>query len=632
MVMSVKAVAAEAPQLSNDAVQRLLEMSDDIACVLGFDGEVKEHNDRWLRDLGHSGFEIANKPFITFVHPQDRADTRRGLKMVSSGRSATAEIVNRLTCSDGTHRWLRWYVSADRGAQLLYCLAQEVATPGGEPDVQVEGRGPVTRRRLSRAHVWVHPDDVAGDHPVKRRATNDQVMDVLLETQTLVRDIGRQREDQDTIERQALTDSLTGLANRSLLADRLNQGLRHLERSPGFLGVLMLDLDHFKVINDTLGHQVGDAVLLEAARRLQSVARPDDTVARFGGDEFVVVVQSLADPADLTAFADRVVVELREPYRIGTEEVVATVSIGIAVASQPDHLPADLLREADMAMYRAKDQGRDRHEVYGTALQVRATQRLETERLVRRALAEDLLLVEYQPIIDVASGETIEAEALLRIRDGESGQFSPAHFLEVAQETGLMPAMDERVRAAALGELARWRATPSCLNIERLAVNLTARELANPEFAPALARSIEAAGLKGSDLSIEVTEHVLMQTSHSAVASLGELRGLGLRIGLDDFGTGFSALSYLQSFPLDFIKIDRSFVEGIAVDRRSSSIIRAMIDLAHALGLYVVAEGVETAEQLATLRDFACDRAQGFLFSPAICSEDFVSRLDTQAI
>ena len=352
-----------------------------------------------------------------FVHPDDRADTRRGLKTVSSGRAATAEIVNRLTCSDGTDRWLRWHVTADRAGHLLYCLAQEVDAPGAEPDVHVEGRGPVTRRRSTRAHVWVHPDDVAGDPPPKRRVTNDQVMDVLLETQTLMRDIGRQKEAQDTIERQALTDALTGLANRSLLADRLNQGLRHLERSPGFLGVLMLDLDHFKVINDTLGHQVGDAVLLEAARRLQGLARPDDTVARFGGDEFVVVVQGLDDPADLTVFADRVVIGLREPYRIGTEEVVATVSIGIAVASQPDHLPADLLREADMAMYRAKDQGRDRHEVYGAALQVRATQRLETERLVRRALAEELLLVEYQPIVDVG-----ERPGTIRSRGTDSYQ------------------------------------------------------------------------------------------------------------------------------------------------------------------------------------------------------------------
>ncbi len=494
--------------------------------------------------------------------------------------------------------------------------------------VELEGQRGLTTGRSSSTPRPAQAASLRPGGSSPSRPTNEQLIGVLLETQALVRDLGEQRDAHAIIERQALTDSLTGLANRTLLTDRLSQGLRRLERNPGFVGVLMLDLDHFKVINDTLGHQVGDAVLLEAARRLQRLARPEDTVARFGGDEYVVVVQGLDDQADLTAMADRVVNGLRAPYHVGTEEIVATASIGIALASQPDHLPADLLREADMAMYRAKDMGRDRHEVYGAALQVRATERLETERLVRRALAEERLFVEYQPIVDVTTGRTIEAEALLRINDGERGNFSPEHFLEVARETGLMPAMDERVRATALRELATWRANPACSGVGRVALNITARELANPEFAAQLGALVEAAGVLGSDLSIEVTEHVLMQTSHSAVSSLEGLRGLGIHIGLDDFGTGFSALSYLQNFPLDFIKIDRSFVERIAVDSRSSSIIGAMIELAHALNLSVVAEGVETTEQLARLRHLGCDRAQGFLFSPAVSSADFVARLE----
>jgi diguanylate cyclase (GGDEF)-like protein len=461
----------------------------------------------------------------------------------------------------------------------------------------------------------------------KSRAIHDSLSGVVAETQALMREIGQLKEAQATIDRLALTDALTGLANRTLLTDRMNQALRSLRRSAGFIGVLMLDLDHFKVINDTLGHQVGDAVLVEAARRLQHLARPDDTVARFGGDEFVVLVQGLPDASHLTAFAERIVLGLRVPYLIGTEEVVATVSVGVVVASQPDGVPADLLREADMAMYRAKDRGRNRHEVYGATLQVRAIERLGTERVLRRALADDRLVVEYQPIVELSTGITVQAEALLRIDDVEHGRLVPEHFLAVAAETGLLPVMDEWVRNSAMRDLLGWRTTPSALGVQRMAVNLTARELSSSDFTARLIDSLRSAGLEGSDLSIEVTEHVLMQTSHSAVASLAELRAAGVHIGLDDFGTGFSALSYLQDFPLDFLKIDRSFVQRITVDKRSSSIVAAIIGLAHALGLSVVAEGVETAMQLAQLRRFDCDRAQGFLFAPAVSSGDFVRRL-----
>jgi diguanylate cyclase (GGDEF)-like protein len=464
----------------------------------------------------------------------------------------------------------------------------------------------------------------------KSRAIHESLSGVVAETQALMREIGQLKEAQATIERLALTDALTGLANRTLLTDRLNQGLRGLKRSHGFIGVLMLDLDHFKVINDTLGHQVGDAVLVEAARRLQHLARPDDTVARFGGDEFVLLVQGLADPADLSNFADRVVTGLRVPYRIGKEEVVSTVSVGVAVTAQPDSVTTDLLREADMAMYRAKDRGRNRHEVFGATLQVRAVERLGTERVLRRALADGRLVVEYQPIIELASGCTVEAEALLRIDDVEHGRLGPDNFLGVAAETGLLPIMDEWVRRSAMGDLLRWRHAESTPRVERVAVNLTARELAGPDFTTRLAVALDRAGLNGSDLSIEVTEHVLMQTSHSAVASLSELRALGVHIGLDDFGKGFSALSYLQDFPLDFLKIDRSFVARMADDERSSSIVASIIGLAHALGLSVVAEGVETEEQLVQLRSHGCDRGQGWLFAPPASAGEFHQRLQAE--
>ncbi|HSP65975.1 MAG TPA: diguanylate cyclase, partial [Candidatus Deferrimicrobium sp.] len=355
----------------------------------------------------------------------------------------------------------------------------------GRPQVAASGKG---RRRYTKLENT-------------GRAIHDSLSGVVAETQGLMREIEKLKDAQATIEHLALTDALTGLANRTLLTDRMNQGLRGLKRSHGFIGVLMLDLDHFKVINDTLGHQVGDAVLVEAARRLQHLARPDDTVARFGGDEFVLLVQGLVNPGDLTAFADRVVAGLGIPYRIGGEEVVATVSVGVAVTSQADSVTTDLLREADMAMYRAKDRGRNRHEVFGASLQVRATERLGTERVLRRALLDKRLVVEYQPIVDLATGTIVEAEALLRIDDVEEGRLQPDHFLGVAAETGLLPVMDEWVRGCAMGALVRWRDGVPGNRIERVAVNLTARELATSDFTSRLAAALDVAGLAGSDFS-----------------------------------------------------------------------------------------------------------------------------------
>ena len=671
--------------LSQRSASRIMEASGEFACVIGFDGRLKQLNASWQRELGYSVDSLASTPFIDLVHPLDRSDVLVRMRAVTAHRVDAIDVENRLRRNDGTYRWLRWRFTVDRHERLVYGLAQDITdlqASNGVPDsdaryrlmfdasdtlavtdadavftyvspasVPLLGYAPeeLIGRRIAQL---VHPEDRTLARIAQTRITsgtdgettslryrrkdgtyawieskNQPVFDpatgALQETQVLMRDVGERREAEMAMERQALTDALTGLANRVLLSDRLNQALKRLKRNPGLVGVLMLDLDHFKVINDTLGHQVGDEVLIATARRLQRLARPDDTVARFGGDEFVVLVQGLHNAADLAALADRIVSALREPCRVGKEHIEITVSIGVAITSLPDQLSADLLREADLALYKAKDRGRDRHEIYGEALQARAIRRLETERLLRRAIASRSLAVEYQPIVHLASEAVVEVEALLRIDDVELGRLTPEHYLAVAEETGLLVKIDEWVRVNAFTQLAAWRADRSLRSVGRLAVNVTARELAAADFAPRIAAQLHEAGLRGGDLAVEVTEQVLLQTSNSAINSLVELRHAGVRIGLDDFGTGFSALSYLQTFPLDFLKIDRSFVERVAIDARSAAIVAATISLAHALDLEVVAEGIETQEQLTKLRSFGCDRGQGFVFSSPRSAEAF---------
>ena len=427
-------------------------------------------------------------------------------------------------------------------------------------------------------------------------------------------DVTERRQEQAELERLALTDTLTGLANRTLLNDRLDQALARLQREPTCAALLLLDVDRFKLVNDSLGHQVGDALLVEVASRIEAVTRADATVARLGGDEFVVLAEGLRSPSEAHAVAVRLLNILRQPYTLSpaAESLVATVSIGISVAETPDRAPSDLYREADLALYRAKDAGRDQYALFDDALRARADARLESESLLRRAVTEDLLVPLYQPIVDLDDGRIIGVEVLARIKDPDRGLVVPAHFIDVAEETGLIIEVDARMFELAVGQFARWSA-PGGLSLRRLSVNVSARSLEDPTFVDRLRRALAWYDVPGSAIRVELTERSLLTTSPAVRDSLRRITELGIAVGLDDFGTGYSALAYLQRFHLHFLKIDRSFVSRLGQSSRDDAVVAAVVDLAHAHELIVVAEGVETTVQLDLLRSMGCDRAQGYL-------------------
>jgi diguanylate cyclase (GGDEF)-like protein/PAS domain S-box-containing protein len=429
-----------------------------------------------------------------------------------------------------------------------------------------------------------------------------------------VRDIAERKKADVLLQHRASTDPLTGVANRNVLIDRMQHALHRLGRSPGILAVLFLDLDRFKVINDSLGHHVGDGVLMSMADRLLGFIRPADTLARLGGDEFVIVAEDLTDEHEAVALGRRIAEAGRKPFRIGAEEFVCTVSVGIATTSDAHHSPDSLLQEADLALYRAKDRGRDRAEVFDEDLRTTAVGRLGTERMLRRAIDEERLRVQYQPIIDLRSGRVVSVEALVRVFDSELGVLEPEAFLTVAEETGLLATMDEWVFAEAIQEATRWcdRLGENC---PRLNLNVTSRRVADASFYEAVVGALDSKGLSRNSMQVEVTERVLMEASNSALAALRALRAGGIQVGLDDFGTGFSSLSYLRQFPLDFVKIDKSFVHGLGRGSGEHAIVNAIIGLSHAFGLEVVAEGVETRGQLESLTELGCDQAQGFLLA-----------------
>jgi diguanylate cyclase len=418
---------------------------------------------------------------------------------------------------------------------------------------------------------------------------------------------------EDKLAHLAQYDPLTNLANRALFHDRLEHALARAERHEGMLALLFLDLDRFKAVNDTLGHIGGDALLKQVGNRISARMRESDTVARLGGDEFAIIIEDLVEAQDAARVADDLVKILSEPYIVNGHEIPVGVSIGIAVS--PPSKGDRLLKDADAAMYRAKREGGNAHHFYTEEMNVQASERLMLERDLHYALDREEFLLHYQPQIDLATGEIVGAEALLRWQHHGRGLVSPADFIPVLEETWHIVAVGEWVLEEACRQASSWQ--DSGFVPIRVAVNLSARQLGRGRLVYAVERALQESGLDPECLELEITESLLVEDSEAGLRSVELLKeAVGrLRISIDDFGTGYSSLYRLKTLPIDRLKIDRTFIGGVMTDPEDSAITATVISLAHELHLQVTAEGVETAEQLAFLRERGCDEAQGFYFS-----------------
>jgi diguanylate cyclase (GGDEF)-like protein len=416
----------------------------------------------------------------------------------------------------------------------------------------------------------------------------------------------------EELHQRALLDPLTGLANRDLLLDRLGHALHRVDRHGGRVAVLFLDLDDFKLINDSLGHDVGDQLLVQFSRRLTAQLRDTDTCARLGGDEFVLVCEDLHDDQEAVRIADRIITGLRTPFRIGERDVTIGASIGIAVPSSiVAAAPQTLLQAADQAMYRAKERGGSRFDVYNEVLRERAVHRLTTENELRLAVEREELMLAYQPIVSLDDGRLTGVEALLRWNHPTRGQLPPGQFLSIAENSTVMVELGTWVLRAALAEAVRWNGMRPTDPVT-VAVNVSLRQLLDDSFDTALDLALADTGADPATVHLEITETVLANSTPSMKHQLARAAERGVEIGLDDFGTGYSSLTLLKEFPVHFLKIDRSFVNGLGTDRDDTAITDAVIALTRTLDLDAVAEGIETPEQLAHLREHGCRFGQGY--------------------
>lgn len=545
--------AEDARAASEMRYRSLFQESRDGIYMTAKDGRIVELNPAALELLGYETEELIGRSvLVLYADPADHLHFQREIER--SG--AVREFEVRLRHSDGS---------------VLWCLVTSSArrSPAGE----------------------------------------------VLGYQGIIHDITARKRAEEQLAHDAVHDVLTGLPNRSLLMDRLTQAQARRTRNPSLHhAVLYVDLDRFKVVNDTLGHHVGDELLVRVGREIRACLREQDTVARLGGDEFAVLLDEVEGIADATHAADRILARLERPIRLEDHEVVASASIGITLTTRPGETPEDLLRDADTAMYRAKALGRSRYQIFDRRMHREAAMFLRVESELRRGISEGELRLHYQPIFSVRTGVLKGFEALVRWDHPERGLLQPAEFIPVAEDTGLIVPLGMWVLREACSQASEWLPERDELPELCVSVNLSARQFLQPDLVERVGEVLEETGLEGSRLGLELTESALMGNPADAAKMLLRLRELGIRLSLDDFGTGYSSLSHLQRFPMDVLKIDRSFVRMLE-DGSGAQLVRTIVDLARSLGMEDVAEGVETEEELSRLAEIGSEAVQGFLLS-----------------
>ena len=519
-------------------------------------GQLLHANQAYQTLLGYDEDELRARTIADITHPDDVAESLRLHTELLAGRRNHYQLEKRYVRGDGTSVWAHLTVAAvrDAGEQGCYSVA-------------------------------------------------------------MVEDITARKGLEERLAHQAFHDPLTGLPNRALFLDRLEHALTRAARHDEAIAVLFLDLDRFKVINDSLGHEVGDQLLIAAAARLQGCLRAEDTVARLGGDEFTILLETLDDSRDAVRVAQRITEALQAPVTIGEQELFVTTSIGIALSNGRHTSPSALLRDADTAMYRAKQAGKARCEVFDPSMNTAAVERLALETDLRRALERGEFELHYQPKVELATGRLAGLEALVRWRHPQRGLVSPAQFIPLAEETGLIVPLGRWVLAEACRQVRVWQAGVPTAPPLTLSVNLSAREFLQPDLVDEVARVLRDSRLAPGSLKLEITESVLMAEPLFSNGTLQALKRLGVQLVVDDFGTGYSSLGYLKGLPVDMLKIDRTFVAGLGQDAGDTAIVEAVITLARTLGLTVTAEGVERVEQLMQLRDLGCQLGQGYYFA-----------------
>ncbi len=552
-----EASAAEkaALEASEARFRSLVQNSSDMITVVDPEGVVRYQSPASARVLGWQPEEIVGVQSLDLIHPDDRERVRLFSVEAMSRDDGPAMVEARLKHADGT---------------------------------------------------WRHAEVVASN-----RLADAQVAGFVLN----IRDISDRHDLEEELRHQAFHDPLTGLANRARFMDRLEHELARSTRRGRTAAVLFLDLDDFKSVNDALGHPAGDELLVAAAERLSGCVRPGDTIARFGGDEFVVLLEEVTGTEEAMEIAERLIESLRPPFLLDGKEVFVRASIGVALSRRGLPRADELLRRADVAMYAAKARGKGRCEAYDPEMQASAIERLTLTGDLQRAVEREEFVLRYQPLVELATGRIAGVEALIRWQHPLRGLLPPDDFIRLAEETGLIIPIGRWVLNEACAQARRWQLAFPADPPLTVAVNVSVNQIHGAGLNQAVWEALRDAGLDPAALVLEITESVMMRHTEDAIARLRELKQLGVRLAVDDFGTGYSSLSYLQRFPIDVLKIDKSFVDGVGSEEKEAELAQAIVDMARVLRMEIVAEGIERAEQLERLRQLGCDLGQGYYFA-----------------